>query len=260
MKRELEDQTERQKTDADDVSRLVARLKQTEAPRDFERAVMARIADGARPPRRVFGLSPALAYALPVILIAVVALAVYVSARRTVSPQTDVAGADTSQFLVDQPPPPAAERPSPDQTAVTASSPAERKAAPPVDAPALPNSIKRKQATAPAGGSIDEAVNEKRAVAPTASDQARDEVIGNVSIPVREMLTQLGMESDFAGGWVVRHVTANSQAERSGIKPGDVVLALGHTVLNADTEFRGSFEASTIRIRRSGQELDLGLK
>jgi len=264
MRRESKNEI-KQTTDGDDVGRLIGELKPAEAPPNFERAVMTRIAEAVPAPRGVFGMSPALAYSLPLVLIVLVGFAVFLATRQTASQQPEVAGQSRSQFTSNETPAPAVATPSVEQTAVAVSPPTDRKAAPTSQTPPPINSSTRKQAQRPGGGSIDEAVNEKRAVAP-AGDQSRtysanrDEVVSSTAVPAREMLLQLGMTVDFSGGWVVRRVAANSQAEHSGVKSGDIVVALGDMTLNANTEFKGQFSAASIRVRRGGQELNLILK
>jgi S1-C subfamily serine protease len=83
---------------------------------------------------------------------------------------------------------------------------------------------------------------------------------GDTSVPVKDILLQLGITASYNAGWVVRTVENNSLAARSGVEVGDVVTALGKTTLASDTEFKGSFEASTIKIKRNGQEKELPLK
>lgn len=264
MRRETENEIEQ--TDTDDVSRLIRKLKPVEAPRNFKRAVMTRIAEGVPARRLIFGMSPVLAYTLPLVLIAVIGIALFVSTRSTTSPQTEVAGPGSSRFTSNQTPAPAVATPSVEQTTVAVNPPTERKPVPLTQAPPPANNPTRKPTQRSGGGSIDEAVNEKRAVTPAIGDQNRpysanrDEVISSNGVPAREMLLQLGMTAEFSGGWVVRRVAANSQAERSGVKAGDIVVALGDTALNGGTEFKGQFSASSMRVRRGGQELNLSLK
>jgi len=262
MKREVGSEIKPQ--DADDVSRLLGALKQTEAPRNFERAVMARLTGGAPRLRRIFGMSPGLAYALPLVLIAVVGIAIFMTTRRAATSQPDVAG--TSQFSASQSPAAPVAVPAVEPSIVAESPQNEHKVLSPVEPPSPTNSPKRRHAATSSGGSKDEALGQERPItsipnAPNAPVSAnRDEVISNTSVPVRDMLSQLGIKAEYTGGWLVHRVAANSPAERSGVKPGDVVIALGDTTLNADSEFKGQFSASSIRVRRNGQELELGLK
>jgi hypothetical protein len=250
----------------DEVSRLVSGLKDVTAPQNFDLAVMTRIAKGTPVSRRIFGLSPALGYALPIVLIAVVGIAIFVATRRTAAPQPEVADAGTSKFSGNQPPAPPVEAPSVEPSTVAANPRIQNKVPSTVEPPPRANATRRKQTIPPGGGSTDEALGEKRPVATIPNAQHppvlgnRDEVISNNSVPVRDMLSQLGITADFNGGWVVRHVTANSPAERSGLKAGDIVIALGDIALNVNTEFKGQFSASQIRVRRNGQELELALK
>ena len=262
MKREVENEIEQ--ADADGVSRLIGELKPADAPRNFERAVMARVAKGASTPRRIFGMSPAIAYALPLVLILLMGVAVFVATRQMATPQPDVAGPGPSQFTTNQTAAPPVASPSVEQTAVAVNPPTERKVSPPSEAPPPINSSTRKQTQRPGGGFTDEAVGEKRPIAPGTSNRPyaanRDEVISSNAVPVRDILATLGITAEFTRGWIVRGVTANSQAEHSGVRTGDVVVALGDTTLNANTDFKGQFSASSIRVRRGGQELGLSLK
>ena len=262
MKREVGSEIKPQ--DADDVSRLLGALKQTEAPRNFERAVMARLTGGAPRLRRIFGMSPGLAYALPLVLIAVVGIAIFMTTRRAATSQPDVAG--TSQFSASQSPAAPVAVPAVEPSIVAENPQNEHKVLSPVEPPSPTNSPKRRHAATSSGGSKDEALGQERPItsipnAPNAPVSAnRDEVISSNSVPVRDILSTLGITAEFSGGWVVRRVAANSQAEHSGVNTGDIVLALGDTTLNASTEFKGQFAAATMRIRRGGQEIKLALK
>ena len=262
MKREVGSEIKPQ--DADDVSRLLGALKQTEAPRNFERAVMARLTGGAPRLRRIFGMSPGLAYALPLVLIAVVGIAIFMTTRRAATSQPDVAG--TSQFSASQSPAAPVAVPAVEPSIVAESPQNEHKVLSPVEPPSPTNSPKRRQAATSSGGSKDEALGQERPItsipnAPNAPVSAnRDEVISNTSVPVRDILSTLGITAEFSTGWVVRRVAANSQADHSGVKTGDIVMALGDTTLNVSTEFKGQFAAATMRIRRGGQEIKLALK
>ena len=210
-------------------------------------------------------MSPAIAYAVPLVFIAVMGIAIFVAMRRPPVTQPDVADAGKSQFLPSQTPAPPVEAPTVERSTVAAGPQTERKP-PLVGSPAMTNTAKRRQPQPPTGGSTDEALGEQRPVttisnASNASIPAnRDDVIAKNSVPIREMLAQLGITAEFTDGWVVRRIVANSQAERSGLKPGDVLTALGDTALNNSTEFKGQFSASTIRIRRDGQDLQLVLR
>ena len=71
-------------------------------------------------------------------------------------------------------------------------------------------------------------------------------------IAVREVLTVMGIDAEKNDGWKVKSVSPNSVAERVGIKPGDVILALGDHELSTTTEFQNSGSINAIRYSRNG--------
>src|SRR5262249_3531750 len=88
-----------------------------------------------------------------------------------------------------------------------------------------------------------------------------DEVITSSALPVQDILSDVvGVKADYKGGWVVRSIIPNGAASRSDIRVGDVIISLDKTVLSANTVFKGKGGATSVRVRRNGQELELALK
>lgn len=77
----------------------------------------------------------------------------------------------------------------------------------------------------------------------------------------REVLSQLGIEASFAdGGWKVAAVRKNSAAETSGVRTGDVVLAIDGQRLTAGPLEKGSFQGRTLTVRRGASELGIDIR
>src|SRR5947209_17759070 len=87
MNREVHNEHEVLDRDEQAVSGLVADLKHVEAPANFERRVMAKIAEGQ--PQRGRGLFaiPAIAYAVPALLVLLIATFLVFTLRQPAEPQ-----------------------------------------------------------------------------------------------------------------------------------------------------------------------------
>jgi len=270
MKREVEEIKDSEALEKDEAAlcRLLAALECVEAPANFDRRVMTKIAAGPERSRRKFGLPLAIAYGLPLLLIVVVVAGYFINSVR--SPQTtriiDQAGAVPVSN-------PTVERQSvddnfsrPNDTIVASSSPdGPKNPAVSSTVPKAVGSPKVKKEDVPRGGSFDRTVVERKAITPLGVGNQNSSVppggiITTTSLPIREVLSVIGISADYRNGWVVNSVTPNNKAERSGVKVGDVILSLGKTVLSANTEYKGKVEFDSIRIRRGGQEIDLALK
>ncbi|MEO8649336.1 MAG: PDZ domain-containing protein, partial [Acidobacteriota bacterium] len=83
----------------------------------------------------------------------------------------------------------------------------------------------------------------------------------NTSVGIRDVLAVLGIEAEFQGSaWVVKGLSAQSAAQRSGVKAGDIIQSVDGRRLKEDTKFSGSFSGRTLRIVREGKSMDLDLK
>lgn len=77
----------------------------------------------------------------------------------------------------------------------------------------------------------------------------------------RELLSVLGIDAEPASnGWRVRSSKANSAAERAGLKPGDVIEAVGDRQIDANSVFTGNFGVKSLKILRDGKSLIIALK
>jgi len=94
----------------------------------------------------------------------------------------------------------------------------------------------------------------------TRSNVNTNEIVSPDAIPVQDMLMTLGVSAEYKNEWLVRSVSKNSSAERSGVKAGDVIDAIGDSRLSADTNYHGAGRFTTITVRRGGQSLALKLK
>lgn len=252
------------------VIRLLGGLKHVDAPANFERRVMARIADPSSSKAR-FGAFPlALRYALPLLLILPIgAFLVY----NNLTPE----GRRVVPEVVGIEPQPAAlvnnsvTTPATDELTATAAPKIERASETNLNGIATGDS-KPANAKAPTlkdnrgGGSFDTAVKPPRQILrpgitlPDNMAANRDEVISRTSLSVSDVLAPIGISANFDGGWKVTAVRANSLSERSGVRSGDVVIAIGEQNLAADTKFSGEVAAKSLRISRDGKVITLNLK
>jgi C-terminal processing protease CtpA/Prc len=88
---------------------------------------------------------------------------------------------------------------------------------------------------------------------PTANPDLSDS-----GIKIRDILSGLGITArENANGWAVSSVSANSAAARSGIKAGDVIVAIGDQPLSEITGRTSSFTIRSIRLRRDGRTITI---
>jgi hypothetical protein len=253
--------------DDEGVSRLVGGLPRVDAPANFDRRVMTKIAEGETAPQRFFGLPVALAYATPLLLVLVIGVAVFISTRKPETAGPIVVATNTQhtqaveQQRIEAPLPP-------EQKNIVTSDPS----GPPSTAVAVtsgrstaPKQIRPTKATG--GSSADYALSNKATLLPQGispnpnrTTANKEDVQSPMSVSAKEALTMLGISADYQNGWKVLSVGENSAAGHSGVKAGDVVIALGQTELAPDTVFRSKTEASSIRVKRDGSELTLPIK
>ena len=253
MERKDQEVLDQETVDRDEaaVSRLVGELKHVDAPANFERRVMSRIADGAPAKRSFFGM-PTLAYAAALVSVLIVAGLYVLNSYRPGPVIVDVDHA--APALTSEQPlagPPAADQPTSNETAVASSSPTQENARPANSrrasvTPANPE-------TTPGGGSDVYSVRSPKIVKPEGMDP-------NATIPVREMLSMIGVNADYAGSWKVTQVIANSSAARSGVQVGDIVVAMGEHDISNKTDFPGSGSIGSLRVKRGGKLVDIKLK
>ena len=79
-------------------------------------------------------------------------------------------------------------------------------------------------------------------------------------IQIKELLSFLGIGATFADrGWRVLSVTADSTAERIGLRTGDVIIAINDQTVNEDTTFAGRFSGKSLQFLRDGQNIHVDL-
>jgi hypothetical protein len=84
---------------------------------------------------------------------------------------------------------------------------------------------------------------------------------GIAKTTAREFLSLLGIDAEpGTGGWKVTSFKANSPADHSGVKTGDLIEALDDRKLEADSAFTGNFVVKTLKVLRDGKSLTIVLK
>ena len=267
MNREMQNELEPEVLGADEqaVSQMIGGLRKVEAPVNFERRVMSRIAEGAPVSNSAFAV-PAWALSVPIVLIILIGTFFVFRSYRQADSEVPLA-AVPQEPLQQQDMRPAELPPVTDQA------PASQEVVREEPQSVVPTGGRQRsdKSAAPAnknlGGSYDEALPQQKLLRPAGlpdpsspSSANRAEVITATSISVGEVLSQIGVTAEFNDGWKVARVLPNSIAERSGVKAGDVVVELGDQQLSSDTDFKGSGSISTIRVRRNGKTLSIRLK
>jgi hypothetical protein len=255
MDREVNNGQETLDKDEQAVSRLVAGLKHVEAPANFERRVMAKIAEGRPQRRSLFGL-PAIAYAVPALLVVLIAAFFVFKLRQStpVRPES-VTTAETVRQPEATPSANSTQMPEPPSVAQDQQQPTLVSTPGTIRKAVQQNRIAN---TNRGGGSYDEALPNKKQPLPegidpnSRSSANRGEVMSSTPIAVRDVLSMIGIEAESIDGWKVKTVSANSVADRAGIKAGDVILSLGDHDLSAATDFQNSGSINSIRYSRNG--------
>jgi hypothetical protein len=262
MNREVHNELETLDRDEQAVSRLVAGLEKVEAPANFERRVMAKIAEGRPKRRALFGV-PAFAYTVPALLVVLLAtFFVFKLRERTPAqpgPETIAANVSSTPSTTENSVPEniSIVAPSPEDTAVakvgdkTSSKPADRRKGGSFDIPESGTSNK--------GGSFTTGQDQTQLPPPEGIDPNsrsaanRVEVMTPTSISVKEVLDLLGISADVKGQWRVTAVRENSSSAKSGIKAGDILTALDGKDINTLRDFMNSGSISVITVRRDGK-------
>ena len=246
MSREVENEQEMLDKDEQAVSQLVGGLKHVEAPANFERRVMTRIANG-EPKRQSLFSFPAVGYMVPALLVILVA-AFFVLKLRQQTPAEHVTVAANISSTPSNP-----DIPVPESTLTTTPKSTEPVVAKVDDKPEVKSHNRR------GGGSIDileptnssgngsfvKALRQTRTPNPEGVDP-------KASISVKTMLDGAGMSVEFENGWQVKSVTENGPAQKSGIRVGDVITALDGRGIDSTTYYKGTASFQTITVRRGG--------
>jgi hypothetical protein len=238
---------------ADDqkISKLIGTLSRVDAPKDFDFRVRARVANGRPAARSASWFSAPIRVAVPLSLAALIGgyfvVNTYYPGGEANVPAVAVSqDVNTAPVPLDRPDEPVATRPDtrPPDISNTITAKDDRPAA------VLPRSRKPQ----PVGGSYVDALRERRPILPRGFDQTS-------KVPVRDLLNIMGIDADFDGsGWKVNSAAANSLAERSGIKLGDVIQSIDGQDLVEKTAFGSRFNGKTLRIKRDGQSIQIDLK
>lgn len=246
------------------VGRLLASLPRVEAPSDFEMRVRARIASG-----RSAGpswLTPLVRVAVPAALL--VAIGGYLGYY---------------SFFQSQPGPPPVAVTQPETRPVPATDLPEDTSDPPANPSIAESSTPAfdrqsgnirhgpqrgtdrtgdqtrtldDQALSVANPILQQGLNANtRAVANV------DRSVSGAGVSAKEYFEAIGIRALFKSKtWKVGSVTANSLAEKAGVKAGDILEALNDETLTDKTSLGRTFTATSLRVRRDGQSIKLDLK
>ena len=256
-------------TDDYAVSKLLGGLNRVDAPNDFDFRVKARIASGKPTSKTASWFPIAIRYAVPLVLLLFVggyfAFNTFYPARNDIPA---VAVVQTNDAPVADAAPHETIVPASDQTIAVAGDErlSESGIKPSVKLPEKRISSGRLTTGTSGGGSYVEASNKGRQILPRGFDLNvkaplnPKEVDRNVQIPVKEILTLIGVNAEFAGaGWKAGSVVPNSIAERAGVKSGDVIDAVNEQPLTEKTAFGNRFNIKKLRVQRGGQSVLINL-
>ncbi len=256
--------------DDQSVADLLRSLPRVEGPTNFDARVRSLIAQG-RPSSRAGWLIPSAAAAsLCAVVLAAVA---FVYLRGTDEQIADVSQPVSAPAMASESPNPqfTESRTTEPQKAVTQPSVANSEAPPPSmvaerrDAPAT-----RRRTTTPAGGgSRDWAVRPTEAPkvargmpTPGATPENIPRQMGPVvKVSAREVLQLIGLDAEFRdGGWLVKKVSENSMAARSGVRDGDVIEAVDDTKMAENTTFENGFNGKNLTVVRNGNRQTISIQ
>jgi len=88
------------------------------------------------------------------------------------------------------------------------------------------------------------------------SSTNRAEVMITASMPIKDILNNLGMSVQFDNGGKVKTVTDNGPAQKTGIMVGDIITAIDDHDIDASTSFK-TFSARSVTVRRDGKLVPL---
>ena len=268
-------ETETLSADEKRLREMCRTLKKLEAPKDFDFKLKARIANAKASdfqPRLVPAL---LRYALPALgLILILGLLAYnggfLSSNNPMVAGSPVAPQTTTNL--------------PQNDAVTSfapsdSTPDNNTAVSPLpqDSP-KPNELAVRQPKKPAleplrrpkadetGGSTDQSQKKAPIITPknnmprSVPQNSQDNEASN-PLPVREVLSQNGINADFENGrWTVKSVTPNSLGDSSGVKQNDVIEEIDNQPVSGATVFNKIVNGKTITVTRNGQKSIIKLR
>lgn len=251
------------------VRQMLGELKRVEAPKNFDFAVQARIANSRPEDFRAAGGVPVfLRYAMPLALVLLVVGGFVINGLYSISDNSVPVVAE-SQLALPVPVVP--------QNAPTANEPVTgpENRTPVLPEPELAAAPPRfqKERRAPntsnsGGGSFDSTLESRPAiinVAPRPEAPAPAPKAGQMGpagqISVRQVLEFAGIKAEFSReGWKIGSVTMHSISARSGLKAGDLIEAINGLPVTDGTQFSGGLIVKNLRIKREGKTLDIDLK
>ncbi len=258
-------------SDEQKISQLLSGLKRVEAPKDFDFHLKARIANGRPEEVRPASLFPILKYALPLAVFLFVGAGLILN-----SSYDDWRSGPTvvdNGSAADTPVPPVANSVLPVQTPEAVDSPsASAFAADKAVTGEDPQMASQKKPKRPVtvGRSSDLINVEPKTLQPGSTDRTGGTATPPLLLPkgsqkdkytAAEGLVLLGIDANFENRrWNVRSVKANEIADFIGVRPGDKLIAIDGKPIDDKTEFVGRVEASTIRVLRGGETMDLNAK
>lgn len=126
---------------------------------------------------------------------------------------------------------------------------------------------KENRTTDKTGESRDSASTQPRVFTPQMFNSSKkvessNSFTNSTTFSVKDILSNtLGVEVSFSGsGWKVQSVRPNSLADRAGIKPNDVIEAVGDIKLLTETIQTNSINGNKINILRDGKKIEIVLK
>lgn len=117
----------------------------------------------------------------------------------------------------------------------------------------------------PGGGSKDFGVMPATPRQPNFNSTPLNQVSRNIEkvvpMPVKEVLSQMGINSSFENGkWTVKSIAANSLAEGSGVESGDILEAIDDQPLSAENIDGKSVSGKTFTVTRNGEKIVLKVR
>lgn len=248
------------------VVRLLNTLERVEPPNDFDMRVRARIAAGRPADRQVSWLPPSLRYAVPLVLLLLVggyfAISNYYSSKNVDVPPV----AESRPPIVTLPDDKTAitvpEAPSPETLAVKQPDQSNKDLGPPSrkTGSSFDSSDDRPKSGSALGLKVDVPIRPRGLEGNTTVLTNSNGIVRSTSISARDLFDILGIKGTFdMTGWKVDAVGANTTAERSGVKTGDVIEAVNDQRLTAKTSFGSNFNGKSLRIRRDGRTIKIDL-
>jgi hypothetical protein len=252
-------------SDDDPISQLLSGLKRVDAPGDFEFRVKAGIAERRSSSSGYNWLPGTLKVAVPMALLLLLGGYVGIgsfyypaneqAAVTQVQPVEAAPQVDTMPVIVQQAEP---------GSAINANHIVTLNSTPkPVEAvnrtiTAVPEKRVPSRTADNGSGSYDEAFRESQLI-PLVNTNPNSSSPNSGKLSVKDVFGMLGISASFStAGWIVGSVSG--AAQRSGLRPGDVIEAVNGQTVSRNTAFAGAFTGSSLRIRREGKVMHISLR